>query len=55
LDDLSTFEYIEINYDDVLKYEYDMWRLNEWIHYMLWFGVLKTVIAMEYEYDFRVI
>jgi hypothetical protein len=49
------FEYFWVywNYDDVLKYEYDMWSLNEWSHYMLWLGVLKTMIAMEHDYDFR--
>jgi hypothetical protein len=33
------FEYFWVfwNYDDVLKYEYDMWS-----HCMLWLGVLKT-------------
>jgi hypothetical protein len=31
-----------------------MWSLNEWSQCMLWLRVLKTVIAMEYEYDFRV-
>jgi len=37
-----------------LKYDYNMWSLNEWSHCMLWLGVLKIVIAMEHEYDFRV-
>jgi hypothetical protein len=31
-----------------------MWSLNEWYNCMLWLGVLKTVIAMEHECDFRV-
>jgi len=50
------FEYFWVywNYDEVLKYEYDMWSLNEWCDFMLWLGVLKTVIAMEHECDFRV-
>jgi hypothetical protein len=51
------FEYFWVywNYDDVLKYEYNMLSLNEWSHCRLWSGALKTVIAMEHEYDFKVI
>jgi hypothetical protein len=37
-----------------LKYEYDMWSLNEWCDCMLRLGVLKIAIAMEHECDFRV-
>jgi len=37
-----------------LKYEYVMWSLNEWCNSMLWLGVLKNVITMEHECDFRV-
>jgi hypothetical protein len=50
------FEYFWVywNYDDVLKYEYDMRSLNEWCDCMLWLGVLKIVTAMEHECDFRV-
>jgi hypothetical protein len=49
------FEYFWVywNYDDVLKYECDVWSLNEWSDCMLWLGVLKTVITMEDECDFR--
>jgi hypothetical protein len=36
-----------------MKYGHDMWSLNEWIQ-CIWMGVLKTVIAMKHEYDFRV-
>jgi hypothetical protein len=31
-----------------------MWSLNKWSQCMLWLRVLKTVIAMEHEDDFRV-
>jgi hypothetical protein len=31
-----------------------MWSLNEWCDCMLWLGVLKAVITMEHECDFRV-
>jgi len=50
------FEYFWVhwNYDEVFKYEYDRWSLNEWCDCMLWLGVLKTVFAMEHECDFRV-
>jgi hypothetical protein len=39
LDDLSTFEYIEIMMM-FWKYEHDMWSLNEWCDCMIWLGVL---------------
>jgi hypothetical protein len=38
LDDLSTFEYLEIMM--MLKYVYDMWSLNKWCDFRIWLGIL---------------
>jgi len=38
LDDLSTFEYIEIMM--MLKYVYDMWSLKKWCDSRIWLGIL---------------
>jgi hypothetical protein len=37
LDDLSTFEYLEIMM--MLKYVYDMWSLNKWCDSRIWMGI----------------
>jgi hypothetical protein len=38
LDDLSTFEYLEIMM--MLKYVYDIWSLNKWYDSRIWMGII---------------
>jgi hypothetical protein len=52
LDDLSTFEYLEIMM--MLKYVYDIWSLNKWCDSRIWMGIFVDYDCIVNDWVFSV-